>query len=387
MKDRTSTPAGLFVGSLLRVILGLAGGVVAVVPIALGEDHETPTFDRLWGYARLYESENDRFLQRFALSGRIQPESVWFDGDQGDFSDEFLWRRFRFGFKADIFRQWVLHIEGDFDLNRPLGDMYTRLTDAYIGWSPKKDLDIKFLKQSVPFTLDGATSSKNLLTMQRNVLTSNLWFVLEYFTGIGAKGTIDERWIYHAGVFSSEDHDEIGRFDASYFSLLSIGHEFGQGEKLDRGLIRIDYVYNQENVNSGTRDFSQVLSLVTKWQGGEWGLWTDLSGGRGYAEQSDVWGLVLMPFYDFNSRYQALLRLTFVTSDGPNGVRLPRYVDRIVEGTGDEYSEIYLGFNAFFYGHKFKWQTGLEYGVMDDSTDDGGEYKGWGFSTGLRLSW
>lgn len=284
------TPAGLLVGSQLRVILGLAAGVLAVVPIALGEDLETPTFDRIWGYAELYENEENRFLQRFALSGRIQPESVWFDGDQGDFSDEFLWRRFRFGFKADIFRQWVLHIEGDFDLNRSFGDMYTRLTDAYVGWSPRRELNLKFLKQSVPFTLDGATSSKSLLTLQRNVLTSNLWFPLEYFTGIGAKGRVQERWIYHVGVFSSEDHNEVSSFDASLFTLFSIGHEFEPSERLDRGLIRIDYVYNQQHVNSGTRDLSQVLSLVSKWQTDRWGLWTDLSGGRGDAEQSDVWG-------------------------------------------------------------------------------------------------
>lgn len=100
-----------------------------------------------------------------------------------------------------------------------------------------------------------------------------------------------------------------------------------------------------------------------------------------------MWGLVAMPFYEFTRRYQMVSRFTFVTSDGPNGLRLPRYVDEIVEGRGDEYTEIYLGFNAFFYGHKTKWQTGLEWEDMDDSAADGGQYDGWGVSTGLRLSW
>lgn len=381
------SPAGPLVGSLLRVALGLAAGLVAAVSVASAEDRETPTFDRIWGYADLYDNEENRFLQRFALSGRIQPESVWFDSEQGEFSDEFLWRRFRFGFKASLLQDWVLHVEGDFDLNGDFGDMYERLTDAYVGWSPKKRHELKFLKQSVPFTLDGATSSKSLLTLQRNVLTNNLWFPLEYFTGIGAKGKVKERWLYHVGVFSTEDDDEISGFDASLFSLLSIGHQFEPGEQLDAGLIRIDYVYNQEDPLSGTRDFSRVLCLVTKWQLKKWGLWTDVSSGDGFAEQSDVWGIALMPFYDFTWRYQAVLRLTFVTSDGPNGVRLPRYADRIVEGTGDEFSEIYVGFNAFFYGHKFKLQTGVEYGVMEDEANDVGQYKGWGFSTGLRFSW
>ena len=355
--------------------------------VATAEEDESSTLDRIWSHATLYENEDNRFLQKFALSGRIQPESVWFDGDQGDFADEFLWRRFRFGFKANVFEDWVFHIEGDFDLNKSFGQMYSRLTDAYVGWSPTKNLDLKLLKQSVGFTLDGATSSKSLLTMQRNTLTNNLWFTREYFTGLGAKGRVDDRWSYQAGIFSSEGHDEISTLDASYFTLVSLGHSFSEPGRLDSGLIRLDYVYNREDINSGTHDFSQVLSLVTKWRVGDWGLWSDISRGNGYAEQPDVWGLVVMPFYDFTQRYQAVCRLTFVTSDGANGVRHPRYVDKIVEGRGNEYIEIYMGFNAFFYGHKFKWQTGVEWGTMDDSAGDGGKYKGWGLSTGLRFSW
>ncbi|MDA9981607.1 hypothetical protein N9H39_02490, partial [Gammaproteobacteria bacterium] len=120
---------------------------------------------------------------------------------------------------------------------------------------------------------------------------------------------------------------------------------------------------------------------------GPWGLWTDLSGGRGYAGQSDVWGLVLMPFYDFNPRLQAVLRYTFVTSGDENGVRLPRYAGEIVDGRGNDYNEIYLGFNVYFYNHKFKWQTGLEYAVMKDAASDVGEYRGYGLNTGLRFYW
>ena len=365
---------------LVLLLIGVSLG-------ALAEEEGPSTFDKIWSLAGLYQNEDNRYLQKLALSGRIQPESVWFDSDQGEFTDEFLWRRFRFGFKANLLREWVLHVEGDFDLNDPLGEMYSRLTDAYVGWTPTEKLEIKFLKQSVGFTLDGATSSKSLLTMQRNMLTGNLWFIREYFTGIGAKGKAGEKWSYHVGAFSNEGHSEIATFDASLFTLLSVGRDLGKAGRLDSGLLRVDYVYNQQHVDSGTLDFSDVLSFVTKWRFGDWGLWSDLSAGRGFAEQPDVWGLVAMPFYDFTPRYQIVGRLTFVTSDGHNGVRLPRYVDEIVDGRGNEYREIYLGFNAFFYGHKFKWQTGIEWGEMDDSAADGGMYDGWGLSAGLRLYW
>jgi phosphate-selective porin OprO/OprP len=82
-----------------------------------------------------------------------------------------------------------------------------------------------------------------------------------------------------------------------------------------------------------------------------------------------------------------VLRYTYLDSDGANGLRLNRYENRVVSGRGDEYNEYFAGLNLFFYGHKFKWQTGLQYTTMDDSADDGGEYDGWGLITGLRISW
>ena len=120
---------------------------------------------------------------------------------------------------------------------------------------------------------------------------------------------------------------------------------------------------------------------------GPWGLRTDISAGKGYAEQSDVWGLVLMPYYNFGKHIQTVLRYTYLNSEDENGLRLGRYENEIVDGRGNSYNEIYGGLNLFFYGHKFKWQTGLQYTTMDDDAGDGGEYQGWGLSTGLRLSW
>ena len=65
----------------------------------------------------LFESDReDSFIRNFALSGRLQGDLAWVDADQGDFDDE-LWRRFRFGFKSKLANDWVVQLEGDFDLN------------------------------------------------------------------------------------------------------------------------------------------------------------------------------------------------------------------------------------------------------------------------------
>ena len=127
--------------------------------------------------------------------------------------------------------------------------------------------------------------------------------------------------------------------------------------------------------------------MSAQWQKGAWSLHTDLAAGDGYFGQSDVWGIVLMPLFDLTRRLQLVGRYTFLDSDDENGLSLNRCEDEIVAGEGDEYHELYGGVNLFFYGHKLKWQTGLQYASMDDSADDGGEYEGWGITTGLRISW
>ena len=103
--------------------------------------------------------------------------------------------------------------------------------------------------------------------------------------------------------------------------------------------------------------------------------------------QPDVWGFYIMPIYNISKHTQVVLAYTYVGSDENNGVRLPRYENKAVGGRGNSYNEYYAGFNVFFYGHKFKWQTGLSWADMKDDANDGGEYEGWNLSTGLRVSW
>jgi phosphate-selective porin OprO/OprP len=96
---------------------------------------------------------------------------------------------------------------------------------------------------------------------------------------------------------------------------------------------------------------------------------------------------MLMPYYNITPKLQAVARYTFIKSSDPNGVRFARYEDHVVSGKGDEYNEIYLGLNYYFYGHKLKLQTGVQYADMRDRANDGGGYSGWAWTTGLRISW
>ena len=84
---------------------------------------------------------------------------------------------------------------------------------------------------------------------------------------------------------------------------------------------------------------------------------------------------------------QWVFRYTWLSSDGDQGIRFGRYEREIVSARGNDYREFFAGFNWFIYGHKLKWQTGLQFTTMDDDSNSGGAYDGWGATTALRLSW
>ena len=66
--------------------------LVTAVPCPGADGEASPGFERVWSYATLYENENNRYLQEFSLTGRLQLDSAWFDADQGQFDDAFIWR-------------------------------------------------------------------------------------------------------------------------------------------------------------------------------------------------------------------------------------------------------------------------------------------------------
>ncbi len=359
----------------------LAG--LSLAPPAPAQDQSA--YQRIWNHARLYES-GDGPVRAFDLSGRLQADGAWYDADEGSY-DDLRWRRFRFGFTAQFGAGWHAQLEGDFDLNESPSHWYNRLTDASVSWNPDAALDLRILKHSAGFTLDGATSSKKLLTPERNNLTHNLWFTEEYFTGISAQGVVDGRWHYRAGLFSADGDQEISVARGGVFALTSLGYDWALQLGIRTALARIDYVHNREDEDNNTPDFADVASLVTKWEQGRWALWTDLSAGRGYFEQSDIWGAVVMPMYSASELLQWVLRYTWLHSADDNGLKLNRYEREVVGGRGDEYNEAYAGVNLFFYGHRLKWQTGVQYARMDDAAHDGGAYRGWGLTTALRAYW
>ncbi|MBW2288834.1 MAG: hypothetical protein JRG80_07480 [Deltaproteobacteria bacterium] len=393
-------PGSRFARTLIAVLLVSGNGTAAAVPpeelIPRKPDSSVAAraeqaFDRLWGLATLYENRDDPVLKKLAFRGRFQADFPLFESNQGRYSEPQV-RRLRLGFESHWLADLVAHVEVDLDATCERGencddDAYEGLTDAYLGWSPHEAFELKVGKMSAPFTLDGMTSSNRLLSLERNNLSNNLWFPVEYHAGINVSGRRED-WRYLTGAYSSSTTEEFGDLDAGYFLLFTLGHDFSTRLRIPEALLTLNYVYNRaDDDNVSTRDLAHVVSLHFRYDTGSWGVRSDLTGGIGYGKQSDLIGLVVMPFYHFNDYLQIVARYTFVNSFDDNGVRFARYESRIEPGLGDRYNELFLGLNWYLHGHKLKLQTGIKLTKMDDAANDGGDYRGVGWTTGIRMSW
>lgn len=367
------------------IVMAVAGMLVAGSGVAQ-EKEPASICDTIWGVPVLIDNQDASVVQRLKFTGRLQGDAVYVhSNDHGDYGD-LVWRRFRFGGKAKLFHEVTVHAEADFNLNEVgSDDVYNRLTDANISWGPNKAFKLKVGKQSSGFTLDGATSSKKLLTVERSIVAGNLWFSTEYFTGVSGSGS-SEGWNYKLGGFSTSDDDEFGRFDSGWFGLASIGRDVTENSSL-----RVDYVHNEPDYTGevGTKKLTDIMSVVSKSEFGPLGVWTDLSYARGddAKDQSDLIGLQMMPFWTFNEMWQGVFRYSMVhCTDGP-GAGLGRYPRKNLSGAKYEnIHDFYLGVNCFLYGHKLKWQTGVVYNLAQNNSV-GNDFNGWGIDTGIRISW
>lgn len=342
-------------------------------------------FEQIWGSAQLYKNDENPVIQSFNFTGRFQLDYAVVDSDQGN-HDEWNIRRFRVGGKAELLDNFTFHSEVDLNPQEP--PVYSRVTDLYLSWSQTAAFRVTVGKQSAGFTMDGRTSSKELLAIDRSNLSNNLWFPEEYVPGASFSGNVD-RWLYKVGAFSAGARNgELGEFNGGYFGLASLGYDFSEALDVKTAVLWADYVYQEpDRDNTFTRSLQHIASLNFSYDTGHCGVRADLSAGEGFGRQSNLWGAMVMPFYNITDKFQVVGRYTFIDSDDFNGVRLARYESEVVSGRGDEYHEAYLGLNYYLYGHKLKLQTGINYADMKDNANDGGEYSGWGWTTGLRVSW
>ena len=366
--------------------------LVALPALAMGQTaaaKKAPpsAYDTLWADAtEWYADDTNPVVQRVLLSGRFHYDFAAIDADQGDL-DEWNVRRLRIGPRITLFRKFTFHSEVELDPQRH-DPFYVRFTDLYLMWTKNPQVVLTVGKQSAPFTLDGATSSRELITIDRSNLANNIWFPQEYLPGVSLSGR-KAPWMYRVALYSGgAANRELGEFSGGTIGLGVLGYDFAPKLGVREALLTGNYVYQHpDRDNTFTRQLDHIGSINFRFEDTKWGARADLSTASGYLGQSGMWAFQGMPFVNVTSKFQVVGRYTFIESDAPNGVRLATYESRIVAGRGDEYNELYLGANYYFYGHRLKLQTGLQFADMNDRANDGGEYSGVAWTTGLRVGW
>ncbi len=345
------------------------------------------TYDRVWSkLTDWYNDKSNPVVQRVLFTGRFHHDLALVEADQGDWRESNI-RRVRFGTRITMFQNYLVHAEMEVN-PQERNPFYMRITDAYVAWQKNPKSVITVGKQSIPFTQEGATSSRELLTIDRSNLANNIWFTQEYMPGVSVSGRIAP-WNYRAGVYSAGTMNrEFGRFDGSVFTMAVLGYDFAKKLGVREAVLTGNYLYQHPDAkNTFTKKFEQIGSVNFRIEQPRWGFRSDLSKTKGYLGQRDVLGVMAMPYVNATSKLQFVARYTLLTSDGNNGLSLASYENKVTRGNGDRYNEGYLGANYYLYGHRLKLQTGVQLAEMRDRANDGGAYSGVAWTTGLRVGW
>ena len=204
--------------------------------------------------------------------------------------------------------------------------------------------------------------------------------------------TRENEGFYHvdsiAGAWNSgveaENRGYKVRYKGGYFPVPPYDHFADIRAEISKELEAAGLVVERQHHEVGTAGQAEINF---RFDDTSWGARGEFTAASGYLGQSDLWGVQAMPFYNVTDKLQGVARYTYLQSEHPNGVRLATYESRVVTGRGDQYNEIYLGANYYFYGHRLKLQTGVQFADMDDQANDGGAYSGVSWTTGLRVGW
>ena len=385
------------------------------------------TYDKLWSLATLYKDDSNPILQEFSLQGRLQVQYA--DGDsnghfdiedfkhgsaanaQSVWDDKFEARRARLGFKSKWFQTWKLEGQIDADTTDGIDDFYRDIYDLYLTYAPSDALNVTVGKMKVKFSREQEISSKEILTFERS-LVSNLLEPNE-LTGVMVNGKgLAEHWLYELGAYGSERSREFANFDQGAIILGKIGYDYAAQSGLDTAVATLQYLHNTEPgykekddgvyFASASPSFTDSIALTNDITQGRFGLTTDILYGFGFSgsaqqagksvaiNQSDVFGISIIPSYFIADGLQLVGQLQLATSADANGLspygRYEKWAPVVAptkagKDAGNTYTSAYLGLNYYVYGHKLKLMNGLEYSHLG-----GGDYDGYTFLSGLRFS-
>jgi phosphate-selective porin OprO/OprP len=359
-------------------------------------------YDQIWGLPVLYDADKG-FLTRFQLYGILQIQDAQGWSDRGNFGSrdreqdsrwgDFEVRRMRLGFKS----KWLDgkgRLDGLIDINADFNQFYGRMNILFFEYAFSDALTMGFGKHQAYFALERTTSSREILTIERSLLTDLLW--TSWYTGVWANGKVG-KFQWKLAAYAGDDEREFTTFHGGALLQAGLGYDLKEAIGLDRASIFFDYqkATADTSVKGNTFEgapapylFESAMSLNSSWEKGPYGFYTDLLHGHGRGSQGNVSGIILMPTFYATQKLQFVGRYQYALGE-KDGLHLSSRYDRLAPnitdgGHGGQYHGFYLGANYYLYGHKLKLMTGLEFVTLSGG-GHGGSYNGWTWSSALRM--
>jgi len=340
----------------------------------------------LWDYTTLYSDKENPYIQEVKFIGRYHGQYHYVDSNRGT-DDGWENRRLRPGLAVKFLSSFKFQAEVNIqDFKNLDGPFFTGWDNFYINWKVNKALSFRLGRQKSNVSQERFTSSKYILTFNRSLLVNQL--TVDKTLGLSATYRFSDKLLLQTGIFSDLWDNKFDDFDdgGSVGALMRLA--YGWNDHANTGL---DYWYaDGKKGSSEYKPYRHVLSLnsTNQWEG--YGLNTDLFYGRGQGarEGQNVFGLMLMPWYDITEKLQGVFRYQLATSDSNTGIFLQkRYEAFAVDDgggrQGDLYNAFYAGLNYRIHGDKLKLMVGSEYSNMSGRD----EFSGWTQWLGVRTYW
>jgi len=346
-------------------------------------------FHAIWDVPTLYRNPSDPVIQSFSLIGRYHGQYWSVDADQGK-SDDVEHRRIYFGFQSVVFRDFLVEVQ--MKINDDFSPVYDELYTGFVKWNPEgANFSASLGRLDYLFTnMERSLSSKRIPTVERSLLVNQL--MPDEVVGLHLD-TTNDGLSFHAGLYSGSIEREFSDFEGGVAADFGLAYELPL--LYEQGTLHIDFlVHDGDRDNDAFEPYKRVFSIWHKGHFGALGLGLDFTaGGGGQDNRANVYGITLLPTYDISEnlmisgdKLQLALRYHYAYSDGDNGLELPkRYEQEVTTGDGDSFQGLYAGLTYFLYGDRLKLMAAVEYSLMDDAANDGGDYQGWTYLAGLRV--
>ena len=373
MKKHTILALGigaLFVGS------ASAGTKEVVVPV------EPKTFcdhyGDLFNFAKLYRG--DGFITEIDLEGRYQGQ--WHD-TSSDLGDDAGWEHRRFRLGGEIKFADNFEFEFQFNLNPEAhqgGRFVEDLNDSVIKYS-NDDIKIAVGKKRPGFTREFSTSTKYIKTIERSQLANQIApdHVGAAYVTLNDVAGFEITVGGLSGALTDDEDYGLPEFNGGYGIFVGIARDLTESTTA-----HLNYLYNDgDEGNNGFEDYENIVVLGSQNDWDRLHLLTDVIYATGLQDTSDVFGVVVMPYYDITDQLEAVFRYTYSSADDADGLNVQSRYERAAAGrlNGDEYHAFYGGINWYICDDKLKIMNGLEYSTLSGA--DNNDY--WTFFSGIRL--